>query len=59
MTNSDAGEALINEILNGVTNEYDWVRDYTIMYTGIVVILIIGVVMFLVWRKKRSRSGLV
>lgn len=54
MTNSDAGDALYYEILNSVTNEYGWVRDYSILYTGIVVILIIGVVMFLIWRRKRS-----
>jgi len=54
MTNSDAGDALYNEILNSVTKEYGWVRDYSMLYTGIVVILMIGVVLFLIWRRKRS-----
>ncbi len=59
MTNSDAGEGLINEIKNSVTNEYGWVRDYTLLSTGIVILLIIGVVIFLIWRRKRSSRGLV
>ncbi|HSG43324.1 MAG TPA: serine hydrolase domain-containing protein [Anaerolineales bacterium] len=54
MTNSDSGEALIDEIKNSVTIEYGWVRDYTIIYTGIVVLLIVGIVMFLIWHRKRS-----
>lgn len=52
MTNSDAGEALYNEILNSVSVEYGWIRDYTIFYTGIAIILILGVVIFLFQRKK-------
>jgi len=58
MTNSDSGEALIDEIKNSVTDEYGWVRDYTILYTGIVALLIVGAVMFLIWRRKRSSRGL-
>lgn len=58
MTNSDAGDALYNEILNSVTQEYDWVRDYTLLYTGIAVILVIGIVIFLRLRRKRSRGNL-
>ena len=59
MTNSDAGEALYNEILNSVSVEYGWVRDYTILYTVIAVILIISIVIFLLLRRNRSSRGLV
>ena len=56
MTNSDAGDALIYEILNSVTVEYGWVRDYTFLYTVIAAIVFIGVVAFLMQRRKRSGS---
>ena len=59
MTNSDVGDELYDEILNSVTNEYGWVRDYTVLGIGIVVLLIVGVVMFLIWRRRRSSRGLV
>ncbi len=59
MTNSDAGEELYHEILNSVTNEYGWTRDYTVLGTVIVVLLIVGVVILLIWRRERSSRGLV
>ena len=52
MTNSEAGDALYYEILNSVTNEYGWARNYTVLSIGILVILVIGVAVFLIWRKK-------
>ncbi len=55
MTNSDAGDALYNEILNGVTSEYGWARSYTALSVGILVILMIGTGMFLIWRKKTKQ----
>jgi len=59
MTNSDAGDALYNEILNSVNVEYGWVGNYTVLYTVITAIVIIGVVVFLMLRRRRSSSGLV
>ena len=59
MTNSDAGDELYNEILNSVTNEYGWARDYTVLGIAIVVLLIVGVVILLIWRRQRSGRGLV
>ncbi len=52
MTNSDGGDALYYEILNSVTNEYGWARSYTALSTGILVIFLIGVGIFLRRRKK-------
>ena len=59
MTNSDAGDELYYEILYSVNNEYGWVRNYTVLYTVITAIVIIGVVVFLLLRRRRSNSGLV
>lgn len=57
MTNSDAGDALYREILNSVTVEYGWVRDYTLLYIGIAFLLFSGAAGFLIFRKMRtSRS---
>jgi hypothetical protein len=52
MTNSEAGDALYNEILNSVTVEYGWVRDYTLLYVGIAILLVFGMVGLLFLRKK-------
>ena len=52
MTNSEAGDALYNEILNSVTVEYGWVRDYTPLYVGIAILLVFGMVGLLFLRKK-------
>jgi len=56
MTNSEVGDALYNEILNSVTVEYGWVRDYTLLYVGIVFLLVFGMVGLLFLRKKSSRG---
>lgn len=56
MTNSDAGEALYNEIVNSVSAEYGWIRNYTFYYMGITILLILGIVIFLFQRKKESRE---
>ncbi|MCJ7716614.1 MAG: beta-lactamase family protein [Anaerolineales bacterium] len=56
MTNSDAGDKLYYEILHSINNEYGWVRDYTFLYTVIAAIVFIGVVVFLMQRRKRSGS---
>lgn len=54
LTNSDASDALFDEIVNSMTQEYGWARNYTLLATGVVVILMIGLVVFLIWRRKRS-----
>jgi CubicO group peptidase (beta-lactamase class C family) len=46
MTNSDNGDALWQEILNSVSNEYGWVKDYTTLYmsiTGVIGLTLIGI----------------
>ena len=53
MTNSDAGDALYKEIINSVSVEYDWVRDYTVLSLAITLILVIGILVFLRLRRKR------
>jgi CubicO group peptidase (beta-lactamase class C family) len=59
MTNSNAGDELYYEILSSVNHEYGWLRNYAVLSTSILAIVIIGVVVFLVMRRRRSRSGLV
>ena len=52
MTNSDNGEALLREILNSVSIEYGWVRDYTYLYVGITVAITFALLGILLSRKK-------
>jgi CubicO group peptidase (beta-lactamase class C family) len=59
MTNSETGDVLYNEILNSVNVEYGWVRSFPVLYTVITAVFIIGVVVFLMLRRRRSSSGLV
>jgi len=56
MTNGDNGEALYNEIKMSVSVEYDWVRDYTSLYVGITVAIVIGLLGFLLLRRMSSRN---
>lgn len=56
MTNGDNGEALMREILNSVSIEYGWVRDYTCLYVGIVAAIVLALLGLLVARKRRGRS---
>lgn len=42
LTNGDNGDALWREILNGVSVEYGWVRDYTNLSVGIVAGLVLA-----------------
>lgn len=59
MTNGDNGEALREEILNSVSVEYGWVRDYTYLYVGIVVAIVLVLLGFLLMRRKRARGSTV
>lgn len=54
LTNSDAGDQLYYEILQSVNNEYGWVGNYTVLYTVITVIIIMGVVVFIMLLRRRS-----
>ena len=56
MANGDNGEPLMREILNSVSIEYGWVRDYTYLYVGIVAAIVLALLGFLVVRKRRGRS---
>ena len=56
MTNGDNGEALYNEIKNGVSAEYGWVRDYTYLYAGIAVVIVLAVLGILLLRRRRARN---
>jgi len=46
----------MREILNSVSIEYGWVRDYTYLYVGIVAAIVLALLGFLVVRKRRGRS---
>jgi len=57
MTNGDNGDALWREILNGVSVEYGWVRNYTYFYLGATVTIIAAMLGFLALRRRRSIDG--
>ena len=56
MTNGDNGEALYDEIKNSVTVEYGWVRDYTYLYVGIAVVIVLALLGVLLLRRLRARN---
>jgi hypothetical protein len=56
MTNGDNGEALYNEIKNGISAEYGWVRDYTYLYAGIAVVIVLALLGILLLRRRRARN---
>jgi CubicO group peptidase (beta-lactamase class C family) len=56
MTNSDVGDEMYYEVLNSINHEYGWVKSYTVLYVVLVVMAIVGVVGFLVLRRRRSRT---
>ena len=43
LTNGDNGESLWREILNGVSAEYGWTRDYTGLYVSVVAGIVVAV----------------
>jgi hypothetical protein len=55
MTNSDNGEALLRGILNSVSIEYGWVKDYTYLYVGITVAITFALLGILLLRKKMRK----
>lgn len=54
LTNSDNGEALWREILNGVSDEYGWTRNYTWLYAGAVAGIVIAVLGLVALRRARK-----
>jgi len=55
MTNGDNGEALMHEILNSVSIEYGWVRDYTYLYAGVTAAIVLALLGILLLRMTRRR----
>jgi CubicO group peptidase (beta-lactamase class C family) len=57
MTNSDNGDALWREILNSVSVEYGWLKDYTWLYVSLTLVVLLALlgILFLRWRKPASR----
>lgn len=58
MTNSENGEALWGEILNSVSIEYGWLRNYTFLYVGATIGLVIAVLGFAALRRTRKGKQL-
>ena len=56
LTNGDNGDALWREILNGVSVEYGWVRDYTFLYTSIAITIVLVLVGILILRRARAHG---
>ena len=52
MTNSENGDAIYQEILYSINNEYGWVKDYSVLYLSIAVLIIGGGGIFLIRRRK-------
>lgn len=57
MTNGDNGEALWREIVNSVSVEYGWVSNYTSLYIGVTVSLVLLVLWFLISRRRKARRN--
>lgn len=58
LTNVDEGELLWREILNSVSAEYGWVRNYTYLYVSATAVIVVALVLvgILVLRKRRTRD---
>jgi CubicO group peptidase (beta-lactamase class C family) len=56
MTNSDNGDALRQEILNSVSVEYGWLKDYSLLYLSIPVVIVLLFGGILIWRRKRIKG---
>jgi hypothetical protein len=56
MTNSDNGDALAEEILNSVSVEYGWLKNYPGLILGIAagIVLVIGGIFF---RREKHSNG--
>ena len=58
MTNSDNGDALWRDILNSVSVEYGWLKNYTWLYVSITLVILLALVgvLLLRWKGLRGRS---
>ena len=56
LTNGDSGDALWREILNSVSVEYGWVKNYTPLYVGIAVMVILALAGILILRRTKARG---
>lgn len=56
MTNSDNGDDLWREILNSVSVEYGWVKNYTLLFVSAATAVVVVLSGFLALRRTRIRS---
>jgi hypothetical protein len=56
LTNGDNGEALWREILNGVSAEYGWTRNYTGLYVGVVIGIVVAVFGLVALNRAKKRK---
>lgn len=59
MTNGDNGEELWPEILNSISVEYGWIKDYTYLYVSIATAILLALVgiLFKRWKGLRGSSN--
>ena len=56
MTNGDSGDALWREILNCISVKYGLVRDFTYLYAGIALAIVLAILGILLLRRNK-REG--
>ncbi len=56
LTNGDNGDALWREILNSVSVEYGWTRNFTWLYIGATIVIISTVIGYFAIRRRKKRS---
>jgi hypothetical protein len=56
LTNGDNGTALRREILNSVSIEYDWVKNYTTLYASIAVAIVLALAGIMILRRARAHG---
>jgi CubicO group peptidase (beta-lactamase class C family) len=57
MTNGDNGEALADEIKRSVSITYGWVNDYTYLYMGIAISIVVIILGYLIVRRLRAKRN--
>lgn len=56
LTNGDNGDLLWREILNSVSIEYGWVKNYTALYASIATTMVLALVGILILRRARAQG---